>query len=73
MKQIRFNTQNMREKKTCSTQIKKYGPISAGKHRKSLEYGSTILGGMSSDFSSDFQPTSNSFPVGNGRKSLEKS
>jgi hypothetical protein len=32
------------------TQVEKYGPVPAGKHRKSLERGSSIPTGKFSDF-----------------------
>jgi hypothetical protein len=33
-----------------NTQVENYGPVSAGKYRKSLEHGSSILTGHFSDF-----------------------
>jgi hypothetical protein len=40
--------------------VKKYGPVSPGKHRKSLEHGSYILSGKFLDF---FPVTFGQFPV----------
>jgi len=39
-----------RSSKTKRTQVKNYGPVPAGKHRKSLERGSSIPTGKFSDF-----------------------
>ena len=47
----------------CS-QVKKYGPVPAGKHRKSLEHGSSIPTGNFRIFSDDFRPV----PAGKHRK-----
>jgi hypothetical protein len=48
----------------AQTQVKKYGPVSAGKHRKSLEHGSSIPAGNFLDFS-------RSFPTSSCRKAQE--
>jgi hypothetical protein len=40
------------------TQAKKYGPVPAGKHRKSMEHGSSIPTGSFRIFSDEFR----SFP-----------
>ena len=53
-------------------QVEKYGPVPAGKHRKSTERGSSIPVGNFSDF---FLESSDQFlfiPAGNGRKSSGK-
>ena len=54
------------------TQVERYGPVPAGKHRKSMERGSSIPVGNFSDF---FPESSDQFlfiPAGNGRKSSGK-
>jgi hypothetical protein len=41
---------NMYTSDAMNTQVKKYGPVPVGKHRKSLERGSSIFTGKFSDF-----------------------
>ena len=55
-----------------SSQVKEYGTVPAGIHRKSSEYGSSILAGKFPDFFRCTPITFLCFPSGTGRKSPEK-
>ena len=55
-----------------SSQVKEYGTVPAGIHRKSPEYGSSIPTGKFPDFFRCIPITFLCFPPGTGRKSPEK-
>ncbi len=54
--QTRLTTHMDMQKNFDGSQVNNYGPVPAGKHRKSLERGSSIPAGKFSDFSDDFRP-----------------
>ena len=55
-----------------SSQVKECGTVPSGIHRKSPEYGSSILAGKFLDFFGCIPITFLCFPPGTGRKSPEK-